>query len=426
MRKVSYFTYKANRTNQIILHHLCYASRKLWNVGNYEKRNWSKEQGVPFPNWYEQKKRLKTHFWYKQLPAQSAQEVLKVLQEAWVSFFKLKESNGIDNPQPPRFKHQNFNVRFLNNSFKLVENNTKIRLPIPKAQKAFLKETYGLEESYLYIPIPKHIEIEKIKLIEVKPISRKEYTIYLIQEYKDVPLKQKNSTKFLSIDLGIANAMTCYDYQGKAHIISGRQWLSVERYFHKQIAHFQAIGFAQQCAKGIQYPKPSRRVLQLYQKKRKQVHHMLHCMTRKVIDIALQQGVEMIVIGDLTGIREQAKFNKKTNQKLHGFPYAKIIQMIRYKAQEQGIEVRLLTEEYTSQACSVCQMFPCEENAKPSNRIHRGLYVCNDCHTTINADVNGAINISKKYLKEIKVLSQSVVVLDTPTVYTFNGQQFVA
>jgi len=40
--------------------------------------------------------------------------------------------------------------------------------------------------------------------------------------------------------------------------------------------------------------------------------------------------------------------------------------------------------------------------------------------------VNGAINISKKYLKEIKALSQSVVVLDTPTVYTFNGQQFVA
>ena len=83
MLRASSFVYKPNKTHGVILHQLCYARRKLWNVGNYEKRNWTKDSGVPYPDWYEQKKRLKSHFWYKKLPSQSAQEVLKVLQESW-------------------------------------------------------------------------------------------------------------------------------------------------------------------------------------------------------------------------------------------------------------------------------------------------------------------------------------------------------
>jgi putative transposase len=75
-------------------------------VANYEKREWSNESGIPFPNWYMQKNKLKQHFCFINLLSQSAQEVLKVLQEAWVSFFELKKSGGITNPQPPRFNRQ--------------------------------------------------------------------------------------------------------------------------------------------------------------------------------------------------------------------------------------------------------------------------------------------------------------------------------
>jgi putative transposase len=67
---------------------------------------------------------------------------------------------------------------------------------------------------------------------------------------------------------------------------------------------------------------------------------------------------------------------------------------------------------------------PSKEHANKSNRIHRGLYHCRDCGTLVNADMNGAINISKKYLKVLQ--AQSVVALGTPKVYTFNGQQFKA
>ncbi len=156
----------------------------------------------------------------------------------------------------------------------------------------------------------------------MKPVTEKEYKIILAQEYEDVPIKQ-NSVKYMSIDIGITNALTCYDYKGNSHIISGRQWLSVERYFHKKIAHFQAISDAQQVAKGVKYPKKSKRVLQLYRKRKAQTFHLLHCMTKKAIDLAVRQGVETIVIGDITGIRKNVQLGKKTNQKFHQLPFEK-------------------------------------------------------------------------------------------------------
>ena len=61
--------------------------------------------------------------------------------------------------------------------------------------------------------------------------------------------------------------------------------------------------------------------------------------------------------------------------------------MITYKAEEYGITVMKIDESYSSQKCSVCGVI------KKSNRKYRGLYVCSNCGTVINADVNGARNM---------------------------------
>ena len=77
-----------------------YAAYKLWNVANYERRNW-KELGLEeYPDWYDQKKRLKTNFFYKNLPSQSAQRTLKKLDESWESYYALKASGGVETPNP--------------------------------------------------------------------------------------------------------------------------------------------------------------------------------------------------------------------------------------------------------------------------------------------------------------------------------------
>lgn len=206
---------------QIILGCLCYASARLWNVGNYEKKNY-KELGMEkYPNWYDQKKRLKQNFWYKNLPSQTAQEVLNELEQGWKSFFKLLETKGVDNPNPPRFKRKNskHSISYLNNGF-VVQDDHTIRFSLPKQLKTYLKEQYAIDDNYLFLKIRHFSSIEgTIKQIEFKPLKGNKYEVCVVYEIPDVELKECNG-RYLSIDIGIKNLFTCYNNAGHSFIVS--------------------------------------------------------------------------------------------------------------------------------------------------------------------------------------------------------------
>lgn len=68
---------------------------------------------VDYPDWYYQKKAHKNDLWYKQLPSQTAQEVCKLLDKSWRSFYARKKSNGIENANPPRFKHEPIAITYM-------------------------------------------------------------------------------------------------------------------------------------------------------------------------------------------------------------------------------------------------------------------------------------------------------------------------
>ena len=108
-------------------------------------------------------------------------------------------------------------------------------------------------------------------------------------------------------------------------------------------------------------------------------------------------------------------------------PHCKFVDMIRYKAEEYGIEVTVREESYTSQASAmdmdaIPNFDPKETKAKPvfsGKRIKRGLYRTKE-GLLINADINGAANIGRKelgdeWLKKLLELDGGVLV-NTPTV----------
>ena len=68
---------------------------------------------VDYPDWYYQKKAHKNDLWYKHLPSQTAQEVCKLLDKSWRSFYALKKSNGIENANRPRFKHELIAITYM-------------------------------------------------------------------------------------------------------------------------------------------------------------------------------------------------------------------------------------------------------------------------------------------------------------------------
>ncbi len=414
------FTMRPDNIQAIVLGCLTYAAAKLWNIANYERKSWCKDSGEPYPNWYEQKKRLKTHYWYKALPSQSAQEVLKVLNSAWQSFYTSKKSGLMENPRPPRYKHTNFNIKYLSGGFKILPGN-KIRLTLPKQLKQHLQEEHNLELKFLFVDVPKHLQLQEVKTVEIKPLVGGKYELIFVMEVEAPELKTECGN-FMACDIGIFNFLTCYLYNGISVIFSGRQLLSINRYYDKTISYYQGIAWGQQGSQNKKFIA-TRKMEFLYQKRRLQVKHLLHCMSRELVNFAQSNGIDTIVIGDLTGIRKEANLGRKTNQKFHKLPYDIVINQIKYKARLAGINVvDNITEEYTSQSCAACKQRPSKENAVKANRKHRGLYICRDCGTALNADVNGAINISKKYLETLNRVP--VVVLGTPVVYRFNGNKF--
>ncbi len=50
-----------------IVGHMCYAAFKLWNVCNYERRNYRELGLMQFPDWYYQKTHHKADIWYRSL-----------------------------------------------------------------------------------------------------------------------------------------------------------------------------------------------------------------------------------------------------------------------------------------------------------------------------------------------------------------------
>ena len=81
-------------------------------------------------------------------------------------------------------------------------------------------------------------------------------------------------------------------------------------------------------------------------------------------------------------------------------PFARFIQMIRYKAETLGIKVILTEESYTSGTSFLDGEAPTKAFYNKARRVYRGLFVANN-GKKINADINGAFQIMKKVFPNV-------------------------
>lgn len=88
------------------------------------------------------------------------------------------------------------------------------------------------------------------------------------------------------------------------------------------------------------------------------------------------------------------------NKRFVQMPIQSIVGKIEYKAKLEGIEVVYVTEKYTSGVSSIDKEEINRSNYNKSRRITRGLFRTKS-GKIINADVNGSINILRKYIKRI-------------------------
>ena len=405
-------TIHVNEEESNLLGHMCYAAYKLWNVCNYERRHVKELELKEYPDWYYQKKAHKDDLWYKSLPSQTAQEICKLLDKSWKSFYKLQETGGIKNPRPPRFKQDKIPITYMQNGMKHTPGEGRVRLSLPRQLVGFMKDTYGISAQFVTIENQIFECTDIIKQIKIYP-PREDGTTELIVIYESKePEFLPDNGRYLSIDLGLHNLMSCYDNQGKGFIV-GRQYLAICQRYDQEIARLQSQWGKIQASHGVKYPKPSAHVLKLYKKKRDTVHDYLHKMTHYVVEYCKKEEIHTVVVGDITGIREDKDLGHVTNQKLHSLPYRSIYIMLEYKLAMEGIRFIKQEESYTSQ-CSPMAKTVGKRTAEKSQRVKRGLY--KEGKSCYNADMVGAYNILRKHLKGAKREAELPLTLSSPTV----------
>jgi IS605 OrfB family transposase len=133
---------------------------------------------------------------------------------------------------------------------------------------------------------------------------------------------------------------------------------------------------------------------------KRKVNAVLHRVSKAIVAEAKRENA-VIVIGNLRGIRERTNGKgKRFNRIVGNMPFYRLSQMIEYKAVQQGILVVSTGEAYTSRNCHVCG---CD-----GDRKSQGLFVCPHCGE-YNADLNGAINIGKKFERDLGYMPLSGV-----------------
>lgn len=383
---------KLNNDYSNIISHMNYAAYKLWNVCNYEKRNYKTLGLDVYPDWYYQKSHHKDNLWFKSLPSQTAQEVCKLLDKSWKSYFTLLKSQGIENPKPPRFKQNGIAITYMQNAIKRMDDVT-LRLTLSKGLKSHMADKYDIHEDYLYLKNSIFKDMESVKQLKIYPPKDNVVRVIAIYEVTDTAFLPDNG-KYLSIDLGVKNPFACYDSTTGTSFIVGREYKSICHKYDKLIAHYQSICERQQAAVGIKYPKPSRRVLMLYKKKRHCINDYFHKCTRYIVSYCKEHDIHTVVIGDITNIRKDKDLGDANNQTFHALPYKRIYGMLEYKLAMEGIRLVIVKEMYSSQ-CSPLSETVCKSHAVKNNRKYRGLYI--DGTYIWNADSVGSFNILRLY-----------------------------
>ena len=399
-----YLTHKAkiqtdSKTAEV-LNNLCYSATKVYNTVLYNLRKpyegWKKMrddcEDIDYPFTEEAPKtsldktalqtKYKDNHWAKNLHSQSTQYVIKEVVDSYKSFFALRR-NGNTEAMPPGFrpKHSLSPVTFIQSAFKIIERNGRFYLRVSCGTK---REDH-IKSITLPILLQQGIDPTTAKVVKLTyDTVTGNYYAHLVCKV-DVPATQ---TSFLSnvvaIDLGLNNIVTAVTTDGDSMIISGREIKATKRYWQK----VRSL---------VKPPSPekrrmSRRYKQIQRKESRQVTHRLHIISKSFVQFCEEKQIDTIVIGDLTGIRDNISYGRRNNQQLHNWNFRKVADFIEYKAKRLGIETVTISEKYTSQTCSACEI------RKKSNRKTRGLYVCG-CGHRQNADVNGARNILTKYLR---------------------------
>jgi len=355
---------------------LCFKSKNLYNSGLYAVRQhfFNEKQflnGFSLINKFTKENNVD----YKNLPSKVSQQTLKLVEQNFKSFFgALKAKKNGTNER--KIKLPNYLDKIKGRRIVLYTNQT---FSIPLLKQGLIKLSQTNIQFKTFVPT-KNIQ-------QVRIVPKNGYYVIEVVYKKEVKKLKQDNKRYTSIDLGLNNLATVGSNVMKPFIINGKPLKSINQYYNKKLAKLKS--------NLKENEKSTKKIKRLHFKRNNKIKDYLHKASRCIINQLVSNDINVLVIGHNKEWKQEINIGKVNNQKFVSIPHSRFIDMLKYKASLEGINVIIQEESYTSK-CSFLDNEPIQKHEfYKGTRIKRGLFK-SEKHGLINADVNGALNILRK------------------------------
>jgi putative transposase len=229
----------------------------------------------------------------------------------------------------------------------------------------------------------------KIIEVELVPSTNAVY-FHLILKYEienNVVNEEKSQSikDYASIDLGITNLATMYIPYKRPYVIDGSE-IKCMNYETKR-----------KNAKNQKNKVGKTKKDNTWLKREQHIKNYLHVASSRIIKLLKLSNVKHLIIGYNIGWKLKCNMGKQNNEAFYKVPYRYFVNMLFYKGQDNGITVEETNESYTSKCDALNNETVGYHKSYSGKRTSRGIFQSNS-GICINSDVNGAINILRKYM----------------------------
>ena len=354
---------------------------------------------------------------YRSFHSHVIQNAIRDCCESWMSYFKSlstysPSSAHTGKPRIPGYKKSGGRSTAVFSNIACSIKHQRLFFPKCEEEGSTSAKRPSLDVSAL----PRS---SKEKLIEVRAVPY--YGIYRIQIVTDDGLKEEDflpkendiidsdgrSSGVMMMDLGLENFAAIADNRGNDPIvIKGGALKALNQWSSKRISFLTS-----ELMKGHDtktYHPPETKQIQSIRRKRDNIMRDTFYKTAHFICRTMRQrGLDYLIVGHSPGAKQGIDIGHKNNQAFVQIPYGKFISILQTVCVKYSVRLILQEESYTSKACfgkrDHIPTYGEDDNRLVSfsgERIKRGVYLQDD-GKLINADINAAVNIGRKYDERI-------------------------
>ena len=402
MKLVRQIIYKRSDPEYNEMDELCFKSKNLYNATLYAVRQSFIKSGE-YLNYYRINKIFKeeNNVDYRALPAKVSKCTQMFVDFAMKSFFALvkKKKNGEYDKKVKLPKY-------------LDKTKGRMTVHYEKGALSFKKRKgyIHLSKTGIYIKLPEDLNENDIKFARIVPGNEK-FTVEIGFEMEPEP--QVITGSYASIDPGVNNLVTMVDTVTKNPvIINGRPLKSINQWYNKKIAEMRSE------TERLHGKYWSHKMSSITNRRNNKIKDYMHKASTYIVNHLVSNRIGTLIIGEIKEWKQDTNMYKVNNQNFVCIPFEMLKSMLEYKCKLAGIEVARQDEAYTSK-CSFLDNEEIEKHEKyKGTRSKRGSYTTSSGRK-VNADINSACNIMKKYLLKVagnctNLLHELVEVFSTP------------